>query len=278
MILGYGTNGFAHHSLEDALSILADIGYRSVAITLDRHHLNPLDDGWPARAARVKKELHRWGLRNTVETGGRYALDTRRKHQPTMISGASADRDRRIEFLCRAIDVSMELESDCISLWSGAADDDAEHEVLFDRLLESLQAVLAHAEIHDMPVAFEPEPGMFIERMDQFDRLYRAVDHPLFGLTLDVGHVHCLADGDLLSHLQRWSSVLLNVHLEDMRHGTHEHLFFGEGQMNFTEVIGMLSATEYRGAVHVELSRHSHEAPEVAARAYAFLSALWPTA
>ncbi len=40
-LLGYNTNGFAHHSLADTIDILADIGYQSLAITLDQHTLNP---------------------------------------------------------------------------------------------------------------------------------------------------------------------------------------------------------------------------------------------
>jgi hypothetical protein len=43
MRLGYNTNGFAHHRLEDAIEILATLGYRSVALTLDFHALNPYD-------------------------------------------------------------------------------------------------------------------------------------------------------------------------------------------------------------------------------------------
>jgi len=114
--------------------------------------------------------------------------------------------------------------------------------------------------------------------MGQFDRLHRVLDHPLFGLTLDAGHVHCLADGDLLEHVRKWQRVLLNVHLADMRRGVHDHLFFGEGEMNFTEIINCLSVVGYRGPVHVELSRHSHDAVNVAQRAYEFLSSLWSAA
>jgi sugar phosphate isomerase/epimerase len=276
VILGYVTGGFGYHALDDAIRVLAEIGYQSVAITLDRHHLNPLDDEWPARARRIKDLLRRSGLRSTVETGARFLLDPRRKHQPTLVSADASDRGRRIEYLCRAVDVAVELDADCVSLWSGAADEDVSDAVLFDRLCGGLRDVLAHAEAHRVPLAFEPEPGMFVERMSDFGRLHEVVDHPLLGLTIDVGHVHCLADGDLLEHLRRWHESLLNVHLEDMRRGRHEHLFFGEGEVNFTEVINLLSGVGYRGPVHVELSRHSHNAPEVARRAHEFLSALWP--
>ena len=72
----------------------------------------------------------------------------------------------------------------------------------------------------------------------------------------------------------RWSSRLVNVHIEDMRAGVHEHLMFGEGEMEFPPIIAALTQNEYTGGVHVELSRHSHEAPAAAARAFRFLSPL----
>jgi sugar phosphate isomerase/epimerase len=49
---------------------------------------------------------------------------------------------------------------------------------------------------------------------------------------------------------------------------------FGEGEMEFGPVVQSLREIGYKGGVHVELSRHSHDAVETARRALAFLRAL----
>jgi sugar phosphate isomerase/epimerase len=274
MLLGYNTNGFAFHTLEDAAAILNEMGYRSIAVTLDHHHLNPYSSDLDQRSERFKGTLKQHRMACTIETGARFLLDPRRKHQPTLLSARSDDRRRRTEFLLRAIEVANTLDADSVSLWSGSPDDDAEPAALWDRLESGLVEVLAAAEAHDVRIAFEPEPGMFVQTMDRFETLYDRLDHPLFGLTLDVGHVHCLQNGSLLEHLRKWHHVLFNVHLADMRRGLHEHLLFGNGEINVCEVIDFLTAVSYRGPVHVELSRHSHVAVETARQAYEFLSGL----
>lgn len=115
---------------------------------------------------------------------------------------------------------------------------------------------------------------MFIERFEQFARLLDFVDGPLFGLTIDIGHVHCVEDGAIASHLHRWKHRLFNVHIEDMCRGVHEHLMFGEGEIDFPPVISALKEIGYTGGVHVELSRHSHCAPEAVRQSFEFLSRL----
>jgi sugar phosphate isomerase/epimerase len=274
MYLGYNTNGFAHHDPFDAVEILAEIGYQSVAITLDYGPLNPYGDGWAAKLQRLKETLRRLNLRSVIETGARFLLDPRRKHQPTLVSASETERQHRVDFLKRAIDVAEHLDSDCVSLWSGTALDEVSEETKRERLAESLRLVLRHATERGVTLGFEPEPGMFIDTVRSFHRLLQWIDTPHLQLTLDVGHLWCQGELPIADYISRWSQRIVNVHIEDMRAGVHEHLMFGDGEMRFAPIIDALAKANYRGGLHVELSRHSHEAPTAAKKAYDFLRPL----
>lgn len=276
MIFGYNTNGFAHHRLEDALEILAELGYGSVAITLDYHALDPFVSrrAWIQAVKRIRRQLNRLDLRTVIETGARFLLDPHRKHQPTLISAEPEGRRQRLDFLRRAVDTAAELGSDAVSFWSGTPADQAPRSVLMDRLAEGCFRLCEDAERRQVRLAFEPEPGMFIDTMDRFSLLRRRVAHPRFGLTLDIGHLHCTGEVPIAARLRKWRHLLRNVHIEDMRRGVHEHLMFGGGEIDFVPVLRTLDEIGYAGAVHVELSRHSHDAVNTARRALEFLRAV----
>ena len=273
LVLGYNTNGLAHHDPFEAIELLAEIGYRSVAITLDHGPLNPLAAEFQRRLAALRRLLQRLELRSVVETGARFLLDPRRKHEPTLVSPEAAGRARRVAFLKAAIDAAQELQSDCISLWSGVVHDGADFESAMERLTAGLHETLDYAAAKEVAVGFEPEPGMLIDTMTRFEELDRRLDHPAFQLTLDIGHLHCLDEAPIAAQIRRWQKRLVNVHLEDMRRGVHEHLMFGEGEIDFPPVLQAL-ARGYTGGVHVELSRHSHVGPEAARQAFEFLRPL----
>lgn len=270
MHFGYNTNGFAHHRLEDALRILAELGYRSVAITLDYHVLNPFG---PERkqVSHVRKLLEELGLQAVVETGARFLLDPWRKHQPTLLSADRSERQRRLEFLQAAIDMAAELGSGIVSFWSGSVREPSDEATLLARLVEGCQTLCEQAVRQQVKLAFEPEPGMFIDTMPRFADLHQAVAHPSFGLTLDIGHLHCLGEIPIADHVRHWQSWLWNIHIEDMRRGVHDHRMFGEGEIDFVPVLRTLQEIGYRGGLHVELSRHSHNAVETARQALRFL-------
>ncbi len=273
MLFGYNTNGFAHHRLEDALEILAELGYQSAAITLDYHVLYPFagDTAWIKATKTIRRLLEKLQLRSVIETGARFVLDPRHKHQPTLISPDRQERHQRLEFLEYALDTAAALGSAALSFWSGTPTDRVPRRVLMDRLVEGCQSLCEDAARLNVRLAFEPEPGMFIDTMPRFAQLFRRVDHPQFGLTLDIGHLHCQGEVPIAAHLRRWRNRLWNVHIEDMRRGVHDHLMFGEGEIDFAPVLRTLAEIDYAGGVHVELSRHSHNAVETARRALAFL-------
>jgi L-ribulose-5-phosphate 3-epimerase len=273
MLPGYNTNGFAHHRLEDAIEILAEQGYRSVAITLDYYALNPFDDSQENhdQMRRVCSSLKRHNMRCVVETGARYLLDPRRKHYPTLLDADTGEQQDRFGFLLQAYFVANILGADALSFWSGKAPDGEPEEVLWKRLVAACQSFCELVDSPDVRLAFEPEPGMFIDTMPKFAELFERVNHPRFGLTLDVGHLCCMGEMPSRPHIERWKDVLWNVHIEDMRKGVHDHLPFGDGEIDFAEVFGALRDVRYAGGLHVELSRHSHDAVETARRSLEFM-------
>jgi sugar phosphate isomerase/epimerase len=120
---------------------------------------------------------------------------------------------------------------------------------------------------------------MLIDTVDRYNQLLkrlsdRSIDISRLGLTLDIGHLHCQGELPIADKIRTSAERLKNVHIEDMRAGVHEHLMFGDGEIDFPPVIAALAEIGYDGLLSVELSRHSHEGPEAARRAYNYLRPL----
>ena len=274
MFLGYNTNGMSHHDLFDAVELLADIGYESVAITIDHTALSPHARYSRQRTLRLRRLLEKRAMRTVIETGARFLLNPREKHEPTLISRDPAGRRTRIDFYKYAVDTAAELGSDCVSLWSGRLPLGVERSEAIGWLVNGLQQVSDYASGQQVSIAFEPEPGMLIDTMTAWEELLAHAGMDDLCLTLDIGHLHCQGEGPIDEVIGRWASRLVNVHLEDMKAGVHEHLMFGEGEIDFSTVFGGLAQIGFVGGVHVELSRHSHEAPAAARKAFAFLQSV----
>ena len=269
MRLSYCTNGLAHHRPLEACQVLADIGYRGVALTPDVGPLDPLqvDQRVVAQLRALAKDRD---LTFVVETGARYALDPRRKHHPNLLSVSATDRARRIDYYRRCCDLALGLGAEVVSLWSGAHPTELQDEAAWDRLVGGLREVLAFAADRGVRVGFEPEPGMWIERPAGFLELRRrlgSTPNPL-GLTLDVGH--CIVTGDLPveSTILTLAPYLVHVQLDDALPGQHVHLPFGAGNLPLKAVLTALQSTGYKGQAAVELGRDSHRGVELAELSY----------
>lgn len=255
----YNTNGLAHHRLEDALELLAAAGYDGVALTLDVHHLDPYRS--KASAVRgARRLLERLHLACVVETGARFLLDPSRKHHPTLLSREGAEVRR--DFLERSIAIASDLGAPVVSLWSGAADPGTDRAENLSRLAGALGALCGKAEEAGVTLGFEPEPGMLVDTLSGWREVRARVPHPRLGLTLDVGHVLCEPGGDPAAAIAAHAGEIVNVQIEDMKRGVHEHLPFGQGDLDLPAALRALVGARYAGLVGVELSRDSHRAAD----------------
>ncbi|WP_317441461.1 sugar phosphate isomerase/epimerase family protein [Streptomyces collinus] len=269
---GYGTNGLADLRLTDALALLAGLGYDGVGLTLDHMHLDPLAPDLSGRTRRVTERLAELGLGVTVETGARYVLDPRRKHGPTLLDPDPEDRARRVDLLLRAVRVAADLGAHAVHCFSGIVPAGVAPDTAWQRLADSLTPVLEAASTAGVPLAVEPEPGHLLATLADFHHLRRLLgDPPALGLTLDLGHCQCLEPLPPADCVRAAAPWLRHVQIEDMRRGVHDHLPFGEGEIDFPPVLAALAATGYRGLTVVELPRHSHAGPHHAERSLPFL-------
>lgn len=267
---GYGTNGFQSHRLDDALAVIAGLGYDGVALTLDHLHLDPFAPELPARTAAVRRRLDELGLAVVVETGARYVLDPWVKHHPTLMSGEGAER--RVDYLHRAVEVAHDLGAEAVSFWSGTLAPGVDHDVAWARLVDGTAQVLTLAERRGVTLAVEPEPGHFVDTLDGVLELRARMGHPeRLRVTLDLGHVVCNETRSIGDTIRVAGELIANVQVDDMLPRVHEHLELGEGQVDFVAALAALDEVRYRGLACLELPRQGHAAPVVAGRSLSFL-------
>ena len=257
----YNTNGAANHRLDDALTLIAEAGYDGVALTLDIHHLDPFAEAWQAEAERVRGRLDALGLGSVIETGARFLLDPRKKHEPTLLTRAPEGRARRVAFLKRAVDIGKILGSEAVSFWAGVPKPGVDPDEARGWLRAGIEEVVAYAEARGVVAALEPEPGMLVETVDDFSALAAGI--PGLTLALDTGHLIVTGERDPAAAVAEFAHRLGTVAIEDMARGVHVHLPFGEGDMDVPGVLSALEAVGFARLVCVELSRESHRADQM---------------
>ena len=268
MRIFYNTNGFAHHRLRDALAVLEAAGYDGVSLTLDVLHADLEDPGLHLDFA--VELLRDSPLAIAIETGGRYVLDPLRKHRPNLLD-EGAPGDLRLDFYKRAVDFAVQVDSPLVSLWSGALPDGEDLNHARERLVERTTRLLQHARSSGVRIAMEPEPGMLVETLGDFDQLVAGDCMSDLALTCDLGHLYCSESPPYPDLLLSRADRLVNVHVDDIAGGRHEHLELGAGDIDFLPLLSALDEVGYDGPLSVELSRSSHRAVEAAQNSIVFL-------
>jgi L-ribulose-5-phosphate 3-epimerase len=292
---GFSTNSIGDVPPADAVAILADLGYQSLALTPDHGLFGEIATG---SLAGLSVEIDHWRsllahtrMACTIETGARHLLDPLHKHEPTLVSPDPSARKRRIDFLLAAVDLAAELgttlgaasgvksNAPCLSLWSGVGRDAADDSTNIDRLCTGLGPVIERATKRGVRLGFEPEPGMVIDTLGRWAMLRDRLGNPeCLGLSVDLGHLECMGEWPLAATLAPFVPHVVNVHVDDMLACRHDHLPLGAGDVDFAALLPLLAAGGYDGGLHVELPRQSHRWLDTARASCAFLTGHLPPA
>jgi sugar phosphate isomerase/epimerase len=271
--LAYNTNGFPQHDLADVCRILSELGYDGISITPDVLQLNPYGAGVDREAEELRSLIDDLGLSVAVETGARFLLDARRKHQPTLLSGPEGARVR-LDGLKRCLDLAHALGAETFSFWAGTFGDEGvetpPRDEQLDRLCEGAKALLDAGRAGPTRICFEPEPGMLVASLAELDQFLDRLQDDDLGVMLDVGHVPVTEDITPAQAVRRCAPRLGGLQLDDSRDRRHEHLMPGEGEIEWPDLIAAIDETGFAGLASLELPRHGHDPVRTARTALAF--------
>ena len=271
--LAFASNAFKKNTLDEAVDAIAGIGYRGVELMADLHHAYPPVMDEPRRR-QTRDRIARAGQAGlSVSNVNAFTLfadgDT---YHPTWIEDEPAKRERRIRHTLACVELAGQFGAKTISLQPGGPliGTTITRDLAGERFAEGLSRVLPAAKRHNVILAVEPEPGLFIESAAEYlefkNRYFKNED--FVRMNCDIGHLFCVGD-DPAGVIRRMPEQVAHVHLEDIgANRVHQHLTPGKGVIDFPAVFKALDEVGYRGWVTVELYPYETTAAGVAKLAF----------
>ena len=278
--LAFSSNAYLDVPVEEAAARIAGAGYRGIELLADVPH------AWPAGLLEVQKEAIRRAVRDhglTISNINAFMMnavaDPRQPYwHPGWTDPDPHYRAIRREHTKRALRLAAELGAPAISTEPGGelapGQTRQEATAIF---YEEIMPVLDVAAASGVTLLIEPEPGLLIERFEQYLEFAGRVDHPSLGLNFDVGHAYCVAD-DPTAWIPQLVGHTRHYHLEDIAATrVHEHLVPGEGAIDFAGVLEAIAAHTPDIWLTVELYPYRDRPDEAARAARAHLTAVAAT-
>lgn len=277
MQLAFSSNAYMNFSIEETIRRIAGIGYRGIEVLADVPH------AWPAglleeRKVAICECLARHGLAVSNVNGFMMnaVADPRQPYwHPSWIEPDPNYRAIRREHTKRALRLAARLGARNLQTepggplaagqtWSQAAD------VFYEELMPCVEV----AEEVGVGLLIEPEPGLMIERFDQYLEFVERVDSPAVGLNFDIGHAYCVGE-DPQDWVERMAPHTRHYHLEDIAATrVHQHMIPGTGAIDFRATLAAIARTGYQGFLTVELYPYIDDPDAAARQAFEYVTEL----
>lgn len=219
--LSYCTFGLTALTLPQAILAVHRAGYPGIELSFHRDQFNPyaLDQ---AALTELRRLFEALALTPACVATASHFFTPSRPHEPSLICPDVAGRKRRIGLVKRGIHVARLLGIPLVTFGSGFVRHEHVTNPAVDPgplLVDSIHRCLEEiGPGEDITLLIEPEPGMYIETVDQALALVNAVGSPRFQLHLDLCHVVC-SENDVAAALARAAPFLRYLHVSDTQPG-----------------------------------------------------------
>jgi sugar phosphate isomerase/epimerase len=268
MQLAFSSNAYLRFPIDETIARIASLGYRGIELLADVPH------AWPAGLLEEQKQAIRDALAKhnlTISNINAFMMnavaDPRQPYwHPSWIEPDSHYRAIRREHTKRALQLARDLGAPHITTEPGGPLADGQSwksgaAVLYDELMPCIEV----AESVGVLLLIEPEPGLLIERFDQYLEFVGRIDSPMIGLNFDIGHAYCVSE-DPQDWVAKMRSHTRHYHFEDIAATrVHQHLVPGRGAIDFAATLAAIRNTGYAGWLTVELYPYIDD-PDGAAR------------
>lgn len=271
MKLAYSTNAFKRYSLNEAIRIIAEIGYEGIELLCDSPHAYP--------PIFQDKEIHSFKnqiakFRLVISNLNAFTLySISDVYHPSWIEDDKVSRELRITHTINCIKLAKKIGAKNLSTEPGGPvmGRKTNMKYLEKLFMEGLNRVVPIAEEENIKILIEPEPNLLLENSNQFLNFIKNFSTENVGLNFDIGHFYCVGE-DPTEIIYKLSEYIEHFHLADIASNRiHNHLIPGEGSINFRSVLKTIESIGYKGFVTVELYPYQHNPKEAAKRAYEYL-------
>lgn len=233
--LSYSTFGLTNLDFLDAIKAVDRAGYPGVELSFHRDQFNPFDLT-DQDLAELEELLDHSRVKAACLATASHFFTPSRPHEPSLICPDLAGRKRRIDLIRRGIGIARSLGVSLVTFGSGFIRDEHvmnpqvnPHALLLDSIQQCLKAV---GESEDITLLIEPEPGMYIETIDQALSLVQEISSPHFQLHLDLCHMYC-SEQDYIAALAKAAPFTRYLHVSDARAGYNLKMLRMADQMDF---------------------------------------------
>lgn len=190
------------------------------------------------------------------------------KYGYSWISTRKIEREARLEYTLKMIDIASVIGADSVSTLGGGivteyAGSSLGKEVLKELFFNSLGCALEKAEVCNINLLIEISPGLLIGSSKDLLELINYFNSTHLKILFDIGHMR-LIEENFLDGLKMLSKYIHHVHLKDIKDEQHKNLLPGDGIIDFDKVFKTLNEINYRGFVCFEPLAYKDK-PELAA-------------